>query len=108
MERFYFMLMLIAIIALLVLYILEGWVFYIPEDVVMVYGYNDKDDNGNPHYTVECFNYNKEKVETYTLEKDEYDKLLSDEHNFYKIHRKGKMGKRLFFIGIDDKGVLCD
>ena len=96
------------LVAFLIIFILNGWVFYTKEDIVMVYGYNDKDGNGNPYYTVECFNYSKEKVETYTLKQEEYDKLLSDDHNFYRIYRKGKFGKRLFFIGINDKGILCD
>lgn len=108
MEKFYFILLIITIVALLIALILEGWFLDTPEDIVMVYGYNNQDEDGNEKYTIECFNYDKEKREVYNLDKDAYDKLLSDKGDFYKIYRKGKLGKRIFLVKINDDGILCD
>lgn len=68
------------------------WGLYIPEGVVMIYGYDDRDGN----YTIECFNYTKETVERYSLNKDGYDKLLSEDGNFYKLYSRGVAREKIF------------
>lgn len=108
MEKFWFVIEVILLVLIVVTALLVWFVFYVPEGIFLITGYNDKDENGNPHYTIEGFNYGKERREIYTVNEEAYNTMLTSKRNFYKIYRRGTFGKKMFMVEINDDEALCD
>lgn len=107
MKNYFIILLVINVILLITLIIMTCWVFYIPQGVVMIFGYSEMDENGNECYSIDCFNYTYEKFVKFNLEKEAYDKLLQTKGDFYNVYSRGLFGKP-FLIKINDEGILCD
>ena len=103
MEKNWFIIGIVLIILIMLIFTsLICFVFYVPEGVFMITGYNDKNENGEVHYIVKGFNYSKEEKEIYEVNKESYKMILTNKRNFYKVYKKGLLGNKKFMIEIND------